>query len=58
MCDKMPKKREALGLLENQIKYTKELLTLIKEDGRFTALPGIKELQNIEQRPDYKQLQL
>ena len=54
----MPKKREALGLLENQIKYTKELLTLIKEDGRFTALPGIKELQNIEQRPDYKQLQL
>lgn len=43
MHDKMPKKREASGLLEDQIEYTKELLELVKEDGRFTALPGIKE---------------
>ena len=43
MHDKMPKKKEASGLLEDQIKYTKELLKLVKEDGRFTALPGIKE---------------
>ena len=43
MHDKMPKKRESSGLLEDQIKYTKELLKLIKNDGRFTALPGIKE---------------
>lgn len=43
MHDKMPKKKEATGLLEDQIDYTKELLKIIKEDGRFTALPGIKE---------------
>ena len=43
MHDKMPKKKEATGLLEDQIEYTKELLKLVKEDGRFTILPGIKE---------------
>ena len=43
MHDKMPKKREASGLLEDQIEYTKELLNIVKDDGRFTALPGIKE---------------
>ncbi len=40
---KCQKKKEASGLLEDQIEYTKELLTIVKEDGRFTALPGIKE---------------
>lgn len=43
MHDKMPKKREASGLLEDQIEYTKELLKIVKDDGKFTALPGIKE---------------
>ncbi len=43
MQEKMPKKREASGLLEDQIKYTKELLEVIKDDGRFEKLPGIKE---------------
>ena len=43
MHDKMPKKKEASGLLEDQIEYTKELLKLLKEDGRFTTLSGIKE---------------
>ena len=43
MHDKMPKKRESTGLLEDQIEYTKELLKLLKEDGRFTTLPGLKE---------------
>ena len=43
MHDKMPKKRESSGLLEDQIEYTKELLKLVKNDGRFIALPGIKE---------------
>lgn len=43
MHDKMPKKKEASGLLEDQIEYTKELLKLLKEDLRFTALPGVKE---------------
>lgn len=43
MHDKMPKKRETSGLLEDQIKYTKELLDILKEDGRFEKLPGIKE---------------
>lgn len=43
MHDKMPKKRESSGLLEEQIEYTKELLKILKEDGRFKDLPGIKE---------------
>ena len=43
MHEKMPKKREASGLLEDQIEYTKELLKLVKDDGRFESLPGIKE---------------
>ena len=43
MHDKMPKKKESTGLLEDQIDYTKELLKIIKDDGRFTALPGLKE---------------
>lgn len=43
MHDKMPKKKESTGLLEDQIEYTKELLDIVKEDGRFTVLPGIKE---------------
>ena len=43
MHDKMPTKREATGLLEDQIDYIKELLQIVKDDGRFTALPGIKE---------------
>lgn len=46
MHDKMPKKRESSGLLEDQIEYTKELLKLIKDDGRFESLPGIKEQIN------------
>ena len=43
MHNKMPKKREASGLLEDQIEYTKELLKIVKDDGRFTTLSGIKE---------------
>ena len=43
MHAKMPKKRESSGLLEDQITYTKELLDILKEDGRFEKIPGIKE---------------
>lgn len=43
MHDKMPKKREATGLLEDQMEYTKELLNLLTDDGRFEKLPNIKE---------------
>ena len=43
MHDKMPKKKESSGLLEDQIEYTKNLLKIIKEDGRFISLPTIKE---------------
>ena len=46
MHDKMPKKRESSGLLEDQIEYTKELIKLVKDDGRFESLPGIKEQIN------------
>lgn len=47
MHDKMPKKRESTGLLEDQIEYTKELLNLLKEDARFTTIPNIKEKINL-----------
>lgn len=43
MHDKMPIKRETTGLLDDQIDYTKELLQIVKDDGRFTVLLGIKE---------------
>ena len=43
MHNKMPKKQENTGLLEDQIEYTKKLLTVVKEDGRFEKIPGIKE---------------
>lgn len=47
MKDFMPKKREATGLLEDQIEYTKELLNMLKEDARFTTLPDVKEQINM-----------
>lgn len=47
MHDKMPKKRESTGLLEDQIEYTKELLNLLKEDVRFTTIPNINEKINM-----------
>lgn len=47
MHNKMPKKRENSGLLEDQIEYTKELLNLLKEDVRFTIIPAIKEKMNL-----------
>ena len=39
----MPKKREASGLLEDQIQYTKELLTIVYSDERIVKVPSIKE---------------
>ena len=42
MHDKMPKKRENSGLLEDQIEYTKELLDLLKEDARFAIILRIR----------------
>ena len=47
MHEKMPKKRESTGLLEDQIEYTKELLKLLKEDVRFTTIPAINEKINM-----------
>ena len=47
MKDFMPKKREATGLLEDQIEYTKELLNVLKKDTRFTTLPDVKEQINM-----------
>lgn len=49
MHDKMPKKREASGLLEEQIEYTKELIKLLREDERFTKIPSINEQINLLQ---------
>ena len=47
MKEKMPKKRENSGLLEDQIEYTKELLNLLKEEKRFTVVADIKEKMNM-----------
>ena len=47
MHNKMPKKRENTGLLEEQIEYTKELLDLIRGDARFTTVPAINEKINM-----------
>lgn len=41
--DKMPKKRESTGLLEDEIQYIKELLEIVESDARFTTLPETKE---------------
>lgn len=46
MKDKMPKKREISGLIEDEIDYCKELVALISSDERFTEIPGIKESIN------------
>lgn len=46
MREKMPKKKETTGLLEDQIEYTKELIKLLKDDGRFTKFPPINEQIN------------
>jgi len=45
--DQMPKKRESTGLLEDQIEYTKELINLLREDGRLTSVPHINEKINM-----------
>lgn len=47
MHDKMPKKREASGLLEDQIEYTKELINLLRNDERFVKIPSINEQINL-----------
>jgi len=43
---KMPPKREETGMLEDQIKYTKELLNIIENDVRLQARPAIAEKTN------------
>ena len=48
MHDKMPKKREASGILEDEIEYCEELLGLLKEDGRFEKIDNIKDLCNLK----------
>lgn len=43
MHEKMPKKREASGILEDEMEYCDELLKLLEKDERFTKNAGIKE---------------
>ena len=47
MKEKMPKKREASGLIEDEILYCNELLELIENDGRFVEVPSIEENINL-----------
>ena len=46
MKDRMPKKRESSGLLEDEIEYCKELLDLIASDERLQKIPDIQERLN------------
>ncbi len=43
MHDKMPKKRITTGILEDEIDYCKELLEVLRDDGRFEQIASIKE---------------
>lgn len=43
MKEKMPKKREASGLIEDEVLYCNELLEVINNDGRFLEVPTIEE---------------
>lgn len=47
MKEKMPKKREASGVIEDEILYCNELLELINNDGRFVEVPSIEENINL-----------
>lgn len=43
MHDKMPKKREASGLLEDEMQYCEELLEILNNDERFKNIAHIRE---------------
>lgn len=43
MKEKMPKKREASGLIEDEVLYCNELLDVINNDGRFLDVPNVEE---------------
>lgn len=45
--EKMPKKREASGLLEDEILYCNELLEIVEKDGRYCDVPNIEENINL-----------
>ena len=47
MKEKMPKKREASGLIEDEILYCNKLLELLDNDGRFVEIPSIEENMNL-----------
>ena len=59
MHDKMPKKREASGILEDEIEYCKELIGLLNNDERFKNVQHIKEQINLlEETIDDTQVEL
>ncbi len=41
--EKMPKKKETTGKIEDEIDYCNELLEIINKDGRFIEVPNIEE---------------
>jgi len=47
MKEKMPKKREASGLIEDEILYCQELMDVINNDGRFIGVSSIEENINL-----------
>lgn len=47
MKEKMPKKREASGLIEDEVLYCNELLEVIEKDGRFVDVPNVEENINL-----------
>lgn len=47
MKEKMPKKREASGILEDEIKYCEELIELIEKEEIIKEYPMVKEKLNL-----------
>ena len=43
MKEKMPKKREASGILEDEIKYCEELIKLLEDDGWDKSFPAVTD---------------
>ena len=59
MHEKMPKKREASGILEDEIEYCKELIALLNDDERLKSVQHINEQINLlEETIDDTQVEL
>lgn len=47
MKEKMPKKKESSGILEDQMEYTKQLLSVLEKEESLNRIPKINEQKNV-----------